>query len=79
MSLQVKKPSLEQSLPYKADGSLSVASPQREHGTKCSEKIISNRSEMVLRAHYPEENPREALEGITDALLQVGIFDGIKE
>ncbi|MDD3066322.1 MAG: hypothetical protein PHO48_00610 [Candidatus Gracilibacteria bacterium] len=44
---------------------------------KHAERIVSNRSEIILRAHYPEDNPKETLEGITNALSQMGVFDGI--
>ena len=46
---------------------------------KESERIVGNRSEMILTAHYPAENPKGSIEGITEALSQIGVFDEIKD
>lgn len=35
-------------------------------------------SDIAFNCHYPEENPEGALEDITNALANVGVFDGIK-
>lgn len=40
---------------------------------------ISKKNYLVFNCHYPEENPPDAVESITDALAHVGAFDGIKK
>ena len=32
-----------------------------------------------FRCFYPEENPKDALDSITDALVFVGVFDDLKK
>jgi len=36
-------------------------------------------TDIKLTAHYPEENPSDAIEDITLALAYTGVFDGIKQ
>jgi len=35
--------------------------------------------DFAFRCFYPEDNPKDALDSITDALVFVGVFDDLKK
>jgi hypothetical protein len=51
---------------------MSKESSQTRHRQRCP-------LDLTLRAHYPDENPPDAIEDISLALAYTGVFDGIKQ
>ena len=41
------------------------------------ERISTASSDIELKVNYPEENPENCVEDITDTLRHIGIFDDI--
>lgn len=51
---------------------MSKESSQTRHRERCPQDI-------KLNIHYPEENPRDAVEDIVTVMAHIGVFDGIKK
>lgn len=51
---------------------------EQENTTQPDKVIDTGKSIISFYTEYPEENPKGAINDITEALAYAGVFDGIK-
>jgi hypothetical protein len=42
-----------------------------------SERISTTTSDIEFKVNFPDENPEDCIEDITDTMRHIGLFDGI--
>ena len=42
-----------------------------------NERISTPTSDMDFKVNFPDENPKDCIEDITDTMRHIGLFDGI--